>query len=147
MATRLGFTITIPRLYSAPSRKPFISSSSSTSPSCSFLQSSASRVHPFCFHGGKLPVQRKLLFLSPKATTDQPGFCSFVSSTFLYSFYDSLSLWLKQSKECLSEHQWYEINLFLILLLLFFFWKFYWFSQVRLKMMKFRTVILCPIAT
>ncbi|KAI5655590.1 hypothetical protein M9H77_32777 [Catharanthus roseus] len=66
MATKLGFTITIPRAYFAPHRKPFISASSP------FLQSSG-RVQPFCFDGGKLPIQRRFLLLSPKATTDQPG--------------------------------------------------------------------------
>ncbi|KAL3498745.1 hypothetical protein ACH5RR_041477 [Cinchona calisaya] len=61
MATKLCFTVTIPRFRSAP---PFISSSllHSSSSSASVVQ------QPFNFTKG-----RKLLVLSPKAATDQPG--------------------------------------------------------------------------
>ncbi|XP_027180758.1 PGR5-like protein 1B, chloroplastic [Coffea eugenioides] len=70
MATKLAFTITIPRFYSAPFRKPF--SCVPSSPSSPFLHScssSASRYQqPFNLNGG-----RRQLVLSPKTTTDQPG--------------------------------------------------------------------------
>ncbi|CAI9093881.1 OLC1v1029473C1 [Oldenlandia corymbosa var. corymbosa] len=74
MATRLGFTVTIPRFYSASFRKPFISAAASP-----FLQSnspsssSASRVHPFNLNGENSLGRRRLLVLPPMATTDQPG--------------------------------------------------------------------------
>ncbi|KAK3019790.1 hypothetical protein RJ639_003777, partial [Escallonia herrerae] len=65
MATKLGFTITTPRLFTPlPIRKPLISvSSSAPSPSSSRILSI----------GRKLLLQRGQFILSPKATTDQPG--------------------------------------------------------------------------
>ncbi|KAK2989120.1 hypothetical protein RJ640_027194 [Escallonia rubra] len=65
MATKLGFTITTPRLFTPlPIRKPLTSVSPSASSPCS------SRIQSI---GRKLLLQRGLFILSPKATTDQPG--------------------------------------------------------------------------
>uniref|UniRef100_M1AXK4 PGR5 1A, chloroplastic n=1 Tax=Solanum tuberosum TaxID=4113 RepID=M1AXK4_SOLTU len=61
MATKFGFTITTSsRLFHAPFRKKPIFSPNSVSPLINF-------------GGRKLSIRRRLLFLSPKATTDQPG--------------------------------------------------------------------------
>ncbi|XP_049377514.1 PGR5-like protein 1B, chloroplastic [Solanum stenotomum] len=61
MATKFGFTITrSSRLFHAPFRKKPIFSPNSVSPLINF-------------GGRKLSIRRRLLFLSPKATTDQPG--------------------------------------------------------------------------
>uniref|UniRef100_A0A0F7GY01 PGRL1A transmembrane protein n=1 Tax=Erodium chrysanthum TaxID=337364 RepID=A0A0F7GY01_9ROSI len=64
MATRLGFTLTCPRLISAPNRKP----TNSLSPS-----PSSSRVQSVQFSGRQFFLRRRLYLLTPKATTDQPG--------------------------------------------------------------------------
>ncbi|THG13240.1 hypothetical protein TEA_009167 [Camellia sinensis var. sinensis] len=69
MATKLGFTLTAPRLFSARFRKP-VALFSSTSPSSS---SSSSRVRLVSLVDRQLCVRRRLFILSPKATTDQPG--------------------------------------------------------------------------
>ncbi|KAK4389370.1 PGR5-like protein 1A, chloroplastic [Sesamum angolense] len=63
MASRLGFTVTKPRFFTAQFRNPFFS--------VSLLPSSAPGVQ---FGAKKLSFRRRLLVLSPKATTDQPGF-------------------------------------------------------------------------
>ncbi|KAH0739974.1 hypothetical protein KY290_033017 [Solanum tuberosum] len=61
MATKFGFTITTSsRLFHAPFRKKPFFSPNSVSPLINF-------------GGRKLSIRRRLLFLSPKATTDQPG--------------------------------------------------------------------------
>ncbi|KAK6137637.1 hypothetical protein DH2020_028563 [Rehmannia glutinosa] len=65
MASKLGFTVTKPRFFTAHFRKPFISVSS--------LPSSAPGVHSVQFGGNKLSFSRRLLVISPKATSDQPG--------------------------------------------------------------------------
>uniref|UniRef100_A0A0F7GZ24 PGRL1A transmembrane protein n=1 Tax=Erodium texanum TaxID=28960 RepID=A0A0F7GZ24_EROTE len=64
MATRLGFTLTCPRVFSAPNRKP----SNSLSPS-----PASSRVQSVQFSGRQFCLRRRLYLLTPKATTDQPG--------------------------------------------------------------------------
>ncbi|CAL5437235.1 unnamed protein product [Camellia sinensis] len=69
MATKLGFTLTAPRLFSARFRKP-VALFSSNSPSSS---SSSSRVRLVSLVDRQLCVRRRLFILSPKATTDQPG--------------------------------------------------------------------------
>ncbi|GMQ05202.1 hypothetical protein CsSME_00050323 [Camellia sinensis var. sinensis] len=69
MATKLGFTLTAPRLFSARFRKP-VALFSSTSPSSS---SSSSSVRLVSLVDRQLCVRRRLFILSPKATTDQPG--------------------------------------------------------------------------
>ncbi|KAM7531217.1 hypothetical protein LguiB_034627 [Lonicera macranthoides] len=63
MATKLGFTVTTPRLFTAPFRKPSIPSSSS---------SSSSRAHSIRFIGRGFSFRRRFILLSPKASTDQP---------------------------------------------------------------------------
>ncbi|KAF5935500.1 hypothetical protein HYC85_026629 [Camellia sinensis] len=68
MATKLGFTLTAPRLFSARFRKP-VALFSSNSPSSS---SSSSRVRLVSLVDRQLCVRRRLFILSPKATTDQP---------------------------------------------------------------------------
>ncbi|CAL5359970.1 unnamed protein product [Camellia sinensis] len=70
MATKLGFTLTAPRLFSARFRKP-VALFSSTSPSSS--SSSSSSVRLVSLVDRQLCVRRRLFILSPKATTDQPG--------------------------------------------------------------------------
>ncbi|GAB4856956.1 PGR5-like protein 1A, chloroplastic, variant 2 [Ancistrocladus abbreviatus] len=67
MATKLGFTPITLRLSSLPIRK------SSISLSPSLLVSSSSRDESIQFISRKLIVRRKLFFLTPKATSDQPG--------------------------------------------------------------------------
>ncbi|KAK4435228.1 PGR5-like protein 1A, chloroplastic [Sesamum alatum] len=62
MASRLGFTVTKPRFFTAHFRNPFFS--------VPLLPSSAPGVQ---FGAKKLSFRRRLLVLSPKATTDQPG--------------------------------------------------------------------------
>uniref|UniRef100_A0A0F7GY38 PGRL1A transmembrane protein n=1 Tax=Geranium maderense TaxID=28964 RepID=A0A0F7GY38_9ROSI len=61
MATRLGFTLTCPRLFSAPNRKP-----------CNVL-SPSSRAQSAQSSGREFSLRRRLFLLSMKATTDQPG--------------------------------------------------------------------------
>ncbi|KAM7491320.1 hypothetical protein LguiA_034241 [Lonicera macranthoides] len=75
MATKLGFTITTPRFYEAPFRKPFIfiSPSASSSPSSSSSSSSSSRGQSIQLTAQKGFFLRRLILLSPKATSDQPG--------------------------------------------------------------------------
>ncbi|KAJ7952402.1 PGR5-like protein 1A, chloroplastic [Quillaja saponaria] len=63
MASKLAVTLTCPRLFTAPSRRPLVSISSMSS-------SSASRVQ---FNGPQLCPRRRLFLLSPKATADQQG--------------------------------------------------------------------------
>ncbi|PIN08503.1 hypothetical protein CDL12_18920 [Handroanthus impetiginosus] len=65
MATKLGFAGAKPSYVTAQSRKPFISVAS--------LPSSASAVHSIQFGTKKLSFRRRLVVISPKATTDQPG--------------------------------------------------------------------------
>ncbi|KAH6778967.1 PGR5-LIKE A [Perilla frutescens var. hirtella] len=65
MASRLGFNLSKPRFFNAQIRKPFISASS--------LPSSAPGVHSLQFGAKKLTFRRRLLVISPKATSDQPG--------------------------------------------------------------------------
>ncbi|XP_011081060.1 PGR5-like protein 1A, chloroplastic [Sesamum indicum] len=62
MASRLGLTVTKPRFFTVQFRNPFFS--------VSLLPSSAPGVQ---FGPKKLSFRRRLLVLSPKATTDQPG--------------------------------------------------------------------------
>ena len=72
MATKLGFSMTSSRLFHAPFKRPIFSaslpaassSSSSSSPRLPLIPFGASR---------KLSIRKRLLVLSPKATTDQPG--------------------------------------------------------------------------
>ncbi|CAA2961726.1 PGR5 1A, chloroplastic [Olea europaea subsp. europaea] len=68
MATKLGFSITNPRFVPASFRKPIISVSASPS-----LPSSASGVQSIHFNSRKLSIKRRLLFFSPRASTDQQG--------------------------------------------------------------------------
>ncbi|XP_073285657.1 PGR5-like protein 1A, chloroplastic [Primulina huaijiensis] len=65
MASKLGFTVAKPRFLMAHIRKPFVSVSS--------LPSSAPGAHSIQFGAVKLSLQRRLLDISAKATTDQPG--------------------------------------------------------------------------
>ncbi|KAI3468825.1 hypothetical protein Pfo_025488 [Paulownia fortunei] len=65
MASKLGFTVTKPRFFTAQFRKPFFSVSS--------LPSSAPGVHSVQLRAKKLSLPRRLLVISPKATSDQPG--------------------------------------------------------------------------
>ncbi|XP_050229603.1 PGR5-like protein 1A, chloroplastic [Mercurialis annua] len=58
MGSKLAFSLTIPRVYSAPIQKPFTSSS---------------RLHSVQPHGRNLCVRRRFLLLPIKATADQPG--------------------------------------------------------------------------
>ncbi|KAJ6714554.1 PGR5-LIKE PROTEIN 1A CHLOROPLASTIC [Salix viminalis] len=65
MAGKLAFTLTSPRVLTAPIQKPFISSSSSLpSPSCSI----SNRVH---FNVKQFSLRRRMLLLPTKATADQ----------------------------------------------------------------------------
>uniref|UniRef100_A0A0F7GZ28 PGRL1A transmembrane protein n=1 Tax=Hypseocharis bilobata TaxID=253189 RepID=A0A0F7GZ28_9ROSI len=67
MATKLGLTLTYPRLFSAPCRKPSISL-------CYSLPSlSPSRVQSVQFVGRQLCLRRRVFLLTPKATADQQG--------------------------------------------------------------------------
>ncbi|CAI9784512.1 unnamed protein product [Fraxinus pennsylvanica] len=68
MATKLGFSITTPRFFTVPFRKPIISVSASPS-----LPSPASGVQLIHFNGRKLSIKRRLLIISPRASTDQQG--------------------------------------------------------------------------
>ncbi|KAL0297959.1 UNVERIFIED_CONTAM: PGR5-like protein 1A, chloroplastic [Sesamum angustifolium] len=65
MATKAGLTLARSRFLTAQFRKPFISISS--------LPSAASGVLSIQFRAGKLSFRRRLVVVSPKATTDQPG--------------------------------------------------------------------------
>ncbi|CAK9173103.1 unnamed protein product [Ilex paraguariensis] len=71
MATKFGFTLTTPRFFTTPFRRPALSvcSTSSSSPSLS----SSSKVQSTQFIGREFSFRRKVLILSPKATTDKPG--------------------------------------------------------------------------
>ncbi|KAK6935300.1 hypothetical protein RJ641_035455, partial [Dillenia turbinata] len=66
MAAKLGFALTTPRLFIAPTRKPFI-------PISSLSRCSSSRVRSVQFLGRHLAVNRKFFLISPKATADQQG--------------------------------------------------------------------------
>ncbi|KAM7525668.1 hypothetical protein LguiA_015570 [Lonicera macranthoides] len=66
MATKLGFTVTTPRLFTAPFRKPSIPLSAIPS------SSSSSRAHSIQFIGRGFSFRRRFILLSPKASTDQP---------------------------------------------------------------------------
>ncbi|KAL6986123.1 PGR5-like protein 1A, chloroplastic [Sarracenia purpurea var. burkii] len=68
MATRLGFTLTAPRLFSAHFRKPIAAFASTSSSS-----SSSSRVHFTPLVGRQVSIRRSLFNLPPKASTDRPG--------------------------------------------------------------------------
>lgn len=87
MATKMGFTITTPKFFNAPFQKPFISSSSSP---CS------TRAHQsiHLFRRDHLPISKRFILLSTKATTDQPGlslfFFSFLEFWMLYEFMEVL---------------------------------------------------------
>ncbi|XP_057812209.1 PGR5-like protein 1A, chloroplastic [Salvia miltiorrhiza] len=65
MASRLGFNLAKPRLFTAQIRKPFFFASSLPSP--------APGVHSVQFGAKKLTFPRRLVFLSPQATSEQPG--------------------------------------------------------------------------
>ncbi|KAK4400585.1 PGR5-like protein 1A, chloroplastic [Sesamum angolense] len=65
MASKAGLTLARSRFLTAQFRKPFVSISS--------LPSAASGVLSIQFHAGKLSFRRRLVVVSPKATTDQPG--------------------------------------------------------------------------
>ncbi|KAG6431835.1 hypothetical protein SASPL_109920 [Salvia splendens] len=65
MASRLGFNLSKPNLFTARIRKPFFSASSLPSP--------APVVHTLQFASKKLTFQRRLLCISPQATSEQPG--------------------------------------------------------------------------
>ncbi|KAA8522321.1 hypothetical protein F0562_013318 [Nyssa sinensis] len=73
MATKLGFTLTTPRFFSSPARKPLISLSSSSSSSSPSSSSSSSKVPSIQLIGRRLLLRRRLFIHIPKATTDQPG--------------------------------------------------------------------------
>ncbi|KAK6947691.1 hypothetical protein RJ641_001164 [Dillenia turbinata] len=64
MATKLGFALTTPRLFTAPTRKPFV-------PISSLSPSSSSRARSIQFLGRHLAVNRKFLLTSPNATAGQ----------------------------------------------------------------------------
>ncbi|KAK4486429.1 hypothetical protein RD792_009104 [Penstemon davidsonii] len=68
MAAKIGFTLPKPKLFTAQFKKPFISVSS--------LPSSAPGIHSITQFGAgkKLSFRRRLLVISPKASTDQPGY-------------------------------------------------------------------------
>ncbi|XP_060180032.1 PGR5-like protein 1B, chloroplastic [Lycium barbarum] len=69
MATKFGFTVTTStRLFHAPFRKKPV-----FSPSCNASLQGGLKVELINFGGRKLSTRRRLLVLSPKATTDQPG--------------------------------------------------------------------------
>ncbi|KAK6117121.1 hypothetical protein DH2020_049166 [Rehmannia glutinosa] len=65
MATKLGLAVAKPKFLGAQFRKPFMSVTS--------LPSSAPGVHSIQFGAGTLSFRRRLVVVSPKATTDQPG--------------------------------------------------------------------------
>ncbi|KAL0373144.1 UNVERIFIED_CONTAM: PGR5-like protein 1A, chloroplastic [Sesamum calycinum] len=65
MATKAALTLARSRFLTAQFKKPFISISS--------LPSAASGVLSVQFRAGKLSFRRRLVVVSPKATTDQPG--------------------------------------------------------------------------
>ncbi|KAL0296028.1 UNVERIFIED_CONTAM: PGR5-like protein 1A, chloroplastic [Sesamum radiatum] len=65
MATKAALTLARSRFLTAQFKKPFISISS--------LPSAASGVLSIQFRAGKLSFRRRLVVVSPKATTDQPG--------------------------------------------------------------------------
>ncbi|KAL1547545.1 PGR5-like protein 1A, chloroplastic [Salvia divinorum] len=65
MASRLGCNLSKPNLFTAQIRKPFFSASSLPSP--------APGVHSLQFAAKKLTFQRRLLVISPQATSEQPG--------------------------------------------------------------------------
>ncbi|KAL0409798.1 UNVERIFIED_CONTAM: PGR5-like protein 1A, chloroplastic [Sesamum radiatum] len=65
MATKAGLTLARSRFLTAQFKKPFISISS--------LPSAASGVLSIQFGAGKFSFRRRVVVVSPKATTDQPG--------------------------------------------------------------------------
>ncbi|KAG6431832.1 hypothetical protein SASPL_109917 [Salvia splendens] len=65
MASRLGFNLSKPNIFTARIRKPFFSASSLPSP--------APVIHTLQFASKKLTFQRRLLCISPQATSEQPG--------------------------------------------------------------------------
>ncbi|XP_073287917.1 PGR5-like protein 1A, chloroplastic [Primulina huaijiensis] len=65
MGSKLGFAVAKPRFLMAHIRKPFVSVSS--------LPSSAPGAHSIHFGAAKFSLQRRLLDVSAKATTDKPG--------------------------------------------------------------------------
>ncbi|XP_027362409.1 PGR5-like protein 1A, chloroplastic isoform X2 [Abrus precatorius] len=66
MASKLAFTLTHPRPFTAPTPTPLI-------PISSFSSISASRILLIQFNGRHLCLRRRLFVFSPKATTDQQG--------------------------------------------------------------------------
>lgn len=68
MASRLCFNLGKPKLFTAQIRKPFFSASS--------LPSSAPGVHSVQFGATNLSIRRRLLVISPQATSEQSGFAS-----------------------------------------------------------------------
>ncbi|XAR70366.1 hypothetical protein NMG60_11027199 [Bertholletia excelsa] len=66
MAAKLGFILTTHRLFTAHFRRPIASLSSPSSASSRVVQSVSLVGREWC-------ARRRLLILSPKATTDQPG--------------------------------------------------------------------------
>ncbi|XP_061357827.1 PGR5-like protein 1A, chloroplastic [Gastrolobium bilobum] len=66
MASKLAFTLTYPRPFTAPTPTPFV-------PISSLSSSSAYGVHLIQFNGRHLCLRRRLFVFSPKATADQQG--------------------------------------------------------------------------
>lgn len=70
MASKLGFAITSTRFFAAPIRRPSVGLG--LSPSGSY-RLAASKVPSIQLIGRVLANRRRLIIISPKATTDQPG--------------------------------------------------------------------------
>ncbi|KAI3828688.1 hypothetical protein L1987_02796 [Smallanthus sonchifolius] len=68
MASKLGFTITSSRFFTAPIRRPSAGLTLSGS-----YRLSASKMQSIQLIGREFASRRRLIIMSPKATTDQPG--------------------------------------------------------------------------
>ncbi|KAD6453633.1 hypothetical protein E3N88_08357 [Mikania micrantha] len=68
MASKLGFTITSSRFFTAPIRRP-----SSGLTLYGSYRLSASKTQPIQLIGREFASRRRLIIISPRATTDQPG--------------------------------------------------------------------------
>ncbi|XP_071730585.1 PGR5-like protein 1A, chloroplastic [Rutidosis leptorrhynchoides] len=70
MASKLGFTITSSRFFTAPVRRPSVTGGLSLPGS---YRLSSSKVQSIQLIGKQFVSHRRLIIISPKATTDQPG--------------------------------------------------------------------------
>ncbi|KAL8138837.1 hypothetical protein V2J09_004838 [Rumex salicifolius] len=73
MAARLGVTLTSPRLFTTPHRKPLISLSSPLPVSSSSSSSCFTSEETLQLFGRRLGIRRKWMIIAPKASSDQPG--------------------------------------------------------------------------